>query len=88
MSGIDLFDFDVRGTRSKAVQIGNLTVYFSYQTPIAYSDSDEGLVIRQNDWGPTTGHHLTSINPDKGIRVPGSVFEAKYKAMLKRHGLL
>ena len=44
-------------------------VWFSYKTPIAFRTLTTGLVISENDWGPTTGKHLNSINPDKSKRV-------------------
>lgn len=54
-----------------------LRLYFSYKTPVAFYDAENKLVIRENDWGPTTGKHLAWINPDKSIRVPSEIFEAK-----------
>lgn len=55
-----------------------LKIYFSYETPIAVVH-DSLMLVRQNDWGVTTGKHLNHISPDKGLRVPGDVFE-KYLA--------
>lgn len=58
--------------------------YFSYDTLIAFR-GDEGLVIRQNVWGTTTGKHLNWINDDKSIRVNQEVFEAKLSALRNKH---
>lgn len=51
------------------------TFYFSYETCIAFRTPDYGLIIRENDWGPTTGKHLNYIDPDKSIRISGEDFE-------------
>ena len=62
---------------------GDGTFYISYQTCIAYrlSKPCSGLVIRQNDWGPTTGRHLNYINDDKSIRVTSEEFERALEAL-------
>lgn len=53
-------------------------VWFSYLTPIAYSTADN-LVVRVNDWSPTTGRHLNLVDTGdkfaKNRRVPGHLFE-------------
>jgi len=61
--------------------------YFSYDTLIAFR-GDEGLVIRKNDWGTTTGKHLNWINSDKNIRVNSEVFEAKLKALRNKYNAI
>ncbi len=50
------------------------TYYFSYQTVVAVFVSGHGLIIRENDWGQTTGKHLNWIDTDKSKRLPSSVF--------------
>ena len=59
----------------------NYTLWFSYSTPIAIQNSD-GLFIRENDWGPTTGRHLNYIDEDKSIRISGEEFVSKMNAIL------
>jgi len=49
-------------------------VWFSYKTPIAFYTFTTGLVISENDWGPTTGKHLNSIDPDKSKRIKRADF--------------
>lgn len=71
----------------RAVTIGWLKLYFSYSTVIAYSESKDGLVIRENDWSTTTGRHLNCIDPDHKIRIPSAEFEAKLEKCLKRYKL-
>ena len=56
--------------------VGDITIYFSYQTPIAFRAPGRGLVVRQNDWGPTTGKHLNWIDGgNKADRINGEKFE-------------
>ena len=58
-------------------------VYFSYKTPIAFRTFKTGLVIRENDWGPTTGKHLNAIDSDKSRRIPGEQFERRLAEAFK-----
>lgn len=70
------------------VTIGTVDLYFSYVTLVAYRDPEDGLVVHENDWSPTTGKHLKDIDGGKkDDRLPDGEFEAKVAAMLKRHGL-
>jgi hypothetical protein len=52
------------------VVVGKMTIYFSYETPIAVKHPEAGLVVSENDWSVTTGKHLNSIEPNKSVRVP------------------
>lgn len=53
--------------------------FFSYQTLVAFRSPKLGLVVRQNDWGTTTGKHLNWIdggsNAAKKARKTGAEFE-------------
>lgn len=51
-----------------SVDIKDITIYFSYQTPIAFKDCGQ-LFISNNEWGTTTGKHLNIINRDHKIRI-------------------
>lgn len=64
--------------------LGELVVWFSYETPVAFSHPSTGLVCRENEWGPTTGRHLNAIEPDRAKRIPGGEFEARLRAVLPR----
>ena len=67
---------DSSSTNSLAFQLGAVTVYFSYETPVAFKASGHGLVVRENDWGNTTGKHLNWIDGgNHKLRLPGSEFE-------------
>ena len=58
----------------------NNTYYFSYDTLVAFTGNN-GLVIRQNVWGNTTGKHLNWINKDKSIRVDEDTFNKKLEEL-------
>ena len=65
-----------QGTVNKnIVYIGDLALYFSYETIVAFSTPDAGLVCRQNNWSTTTGKFLNEICPDKKARIKGKDFE-------------
>lgn len=44
------------------VKIGTITVWFSYETPVAFDCADYGLVVSENVWTMTTGRHLNAID--------------------------
>jgi len=54
-----------------------LSVWFSYETPVAFAVLGT-RVVRQNSWGPTTGKHLNQIDGGdaqaKAARVTGDMF--------------
>lgn len=50
--------------------------YYSYKTLVAIRSPETGLVVRENEWGPTTGKHLNWIDGgDHKNRVDSSRFE-------------
>ena len=51
------------------INIGNITLYFSYETIIAFATPESGLIVSKNEWGTTTGKHLNYICPDHKKRV-------------------
>lgn len=65
------------------LEMGTLTVYFSYETPIGFTDEFGNTVVRENDWGPTTGKHLNHIDDgDKEGRVSGEDFQKALSKIL------
>lgn len=86
MSTVNLFQYDSQGTNSTGVTVGDLDLYFSYKTVIAFCKAGSPCVVRANDWGPTTGHHLTSIDGGKkeakAKRLPSADFEAALALVL------
>lgn len=71
----------------RGVEIGSLTLYFSYDTVIAFSSPKTGLVIRQNSWGVTTGRHLNAISENKKIRINGDEFQKQLESLLEHYQL-
>jgi hypothetical protein len=70
------YSSDNYGAHSLVVELGDLTVWFSYKTAVAFQVDGQPRVVRQNEWGPTTGKHLRWIDgDDKSSRVPGYEFE-------------
>jgi len=63
------------GAHAIKISVGNLQIWYSYQTPIAFSAPDYERVARRNDWGPTTGKHFTAIGISRKERI-GETFEA------------
>ncbi len=78
------------GANSLRVDIGALTLYFSYETIVDFHGV-EGLKVRQNDWSTTTGKHLNWIDGggtlEKKKRLPGQEFEELLTKELARYGL-
>ncbi len=75
-----------RGTQGNGVEIGGLTIWFSYRTAVAFR-WDGQLVVRRNEWGPTTGKHLNEIDGGaKGDRVDGEDFGRLLAMAMARAG--
>lgn len=57
------------------LHLPGLTIWFSYETPVAFR-SPEHRLVRENDWSVTTGKYLNRIDGgDKGSRITGREFE-------------
>ena len=75
------------GAHSLRVDIGTLSLYFSYETVVAFQDVD-GLKVRQNDWSTTTGKHLNWIDGgDKKARLASQDIADALTAQLAQYGL-
>ena len=82
------YSSDNYGAHALRVDFDNLTLWYSYQTILAFRGWGYPRLVRQNSWGPTTGKHLNAIDGgEKSSRLPGDVFEAKLAAVLKGLGL-
>lgn len=72
------------------VFLGSVILYFSYNTPIGFEDNREGTVrrqiVRENEWGPTTGKHLNRIDGGskeaKAQRVSSEEFTERLNELL------
>lgn len=77
------------GLNSIVVSVGELDLYFSYQTIIAFYDIINGeLVVSENLWGKTTGKHLNAIQNDKNERLNREEFEERLNGLLLDHNLI
>jgi hypothetical protein len=60
------------------VTFGEVTVWFSYSTAVAVMSPTLGQIVRANEWGPTTGRHLSFIDGGsakaKAARVESETF--------------
>jgi hypothetical protein len=67
------------GVNALVFDLGDLRVWFSYKTPVAFSFLGGPPWVRQNEWGPTTGKHLNAIDGGspaaKRQRLGGGAFE-------------
>lgn len=57
------------------VEVGDLTLWFSYRTVVGFQKGYGPITVRENDWGPTTGKHLGMIGSGNQDRIPGVEFE-------------
>jgi hypothetical protein len=51
-----------RDNQATCVEFGFVTVWFSYETPIAFQFEGQPRVVSQNVWSKTTGKHLSAID--------------------------
>lgn len=66
------------------ITIGKTKVYFSYETPIAFSDNGN-LLISKNIWSSTTGKHLNLLSRDKKVRLDNNLFKAELESALNKY---
>ena len=66
------------------VQIGPITLVFSYSTCVAFAVRGEGWCASENIWSKTTGKHLNQEVPSGVERVPFSEFDTRLQAVLER----
>lgn len=78
------YSSDNYGAHALVFSAGNLDIYFSYQTPVAFRAPETGLVCRVNDWKQTTGKHINAIQPDHKKRVSGEQFERMLREQLEK----
>lgn len=77
---------DNYGAHTLKVGLGTISLFYSYDTIVAYSDSDDGLTVCENIWSTTTGKHLNWIDGGrKDRRKDSATFDAMLSAALARH---
>lgn len=78
------YSSDNYGAHTLCVEVGPVTVWFSYKTPVAFQVDGRERVVRENSWGPTTGKHLNWIDDgDKNSRVSSADFARLWEDMVK-----
>jgi hypothetical protein len=69
-------------------EIGNVCLYFSCGTIVAFRTSKTGLVVSENIWGSTTEKHLNWIVGWSGdCRIPYDEFEKQLNELLESRGI-
>lgn len=64
---------------AQRIDAGPVVVWYSYRTAVAIQIDDGPIVVRRNEWGPTTGKHLNAIDDgEKSSRVSADEF-AEYR---------
>jgi hypothetical protein len=82
------YSSDNYGVNSLRVDVGPLAIWFSYTTPVAFQLDGRMRVVRQNQWGPTTGKHLNWIDGGSHKeRVSSDEFEQRFNEALQQCGL-
>lgn len=74
------------GVHALRVHVFGLTLWFSYETLVAFCPLEGLRVVRQNAWGCTTGKHLGWIDGGSAeahkARVSSAEFERAFGAAL------
>ncbi len=79
------YSSDNYGAHTLKMDLGEIELYFSYETIVAYCDGKDGLVCSTNRWGVTTGKHLNWIEDNKKNRKDREVFDEMLKKAIERH---
>lgn len=74
-----------RNTPLHRVDVGPITLYFSYETCVAFHVDGGVLTISENVWSSTTGRHLSELDGgDKAGRISYEEFERKLAEVVAR----
>lgn len=78
MSKLNIDEINLKaidGTNNKFHQLnlGKITLFFSYETVVGFSTLETGVCVSENLWGTTTGRHLNLIS-EKRNRLPREEF--------------
>lgn len=70
------YESDNYGAHCSRFRVGDKSIWFSYNTVVAFHTPETGKVVSENCWGPTTGKHLNWIDDkDHKNRLPRDEFE-------------
>ena len=83
------YSSDNYGAHSLEVRVGDLVLYFSYQTVIAFCTPGTGRRVCENVWSTTTGKHLSWIDGgNKKNRLPSAQFDNELEEVLQHYNLI
>lgn len=85
ISSYGQYSNDNYGAHTLKVDLGEITLYYSYETIVAYEDDRDGLVCSTNIWGTTTGKHLNWIQSLKSKRIDNVEFCEMLGRAIERH---
>jgi len=78
------YSSDNYGAHCLRFDLGTITVWFSYQTMIAFRVIGKEIVVHKNDLGTTTGKHLNWIDSgEKKKRVSSKDFKKLWEEQTK-----
>lgn len=76
------------GAHTMKVRLNEMTLWYSYETLVAFSTFQDGRKVCQNVWGPTTGKHLNWIDGGSKLakrnRLPVDQFKKVFQTALAR----
>lgn len=79
ISNYGRYSSDNYGAHCLKVDMGPVTLWFSYKTCVAFHVDGHPMVVRENEWRPTTGKYLNWIDGGrKSDRVDSETFERLY----------
>jgi hypothetical protein len=81
MAAIELTTPQTNLTR---ITLGDVSVWFSYTTPVAVLIEGERIVAR-NEWGTTTGRHLNEVDGGSKAAKANRVDHAVLLTMIEQH---
>ena len=73
------------GAHTLQVDVGPLSVWFSYKTPVAFRAPGIPIVVRKNEWGPTTGKHLRWIDGETSKTAKTRVSSEEFERLWEEH---
>ena len=79
---IKTYGTDSNSAKCLMLTFGRLTVWYSYQTVVAFQIEGCDRVVSENLWGNTTGKHLNWISSKKD-RVPRQRFEELWRMLVE-----
>ena len=79
------YSSDNYGAHTLRVEVGPITVWFSYRTPVAFRAPGTPMIVRENEWGPTTGKHLKWLDGETSKTARNRVSGEKFDELWKQH---